>query len=167
MTQPTITVHLSACFPKDHEFRVLVNNEVCFTARYDRALGGFLFSDTFMKLSYLCGHPPLPTIAQKVNVKVETFSLPAGHCHRFSAKLDFEPKLGDVIAFGDRPSCYTIIELPHANGINPWAIVLDRPLDDPLRTNFIGFVTESIHQIAVFDPCVGVVPGISFRSKNL
>lgn len=101
------------------------------------------------------------TITQTVTFDVATFSLPAGHCNRFSAKLDFEPKVGDVIAFGDRPACYTIIELPYANGINPWIIVLDRSLDEPVRTDFIGFVTQPIRRHTIVAHCGGVVPGVS------
>ena len=86
-----------------------------------------------------------PTITQILTYEVINYYVPAGDHQLLFTKLDFIPKLGDIITFGESHTCYTIIEFPHENRIKPRIIFLDRPLEEPIQANRAGFVTETVY----------------------
>ena len=91
-----------------------------------------------------------PAITQILTYEVINYWVPAGHSRFLTANLNFTPKLGDIITFGERRTCYTIIdilhlEVQHKNDINLWTIDLDRPLEEPIQANRTGFVTATVH----------------------
>ena len=89
-------------------------------------------------------------ITQTLTYEVINYYVPTGSYRLLSTKLDFIPKFGDIITFGESYICYTIIdilhlEVQHKNDINLWTIDLDRPLEKPIQADRAGFVTETVH----------------------
>jgi len=161
MAQTSVTVKLGEMFPQDNEFRILVDNEITFNCRYDHAAKGFRFIP--LPLGGITGKfipTPVdvdsyqlallnmrnPAIKQSVTCNVIENWIPVGYSQPIViAKLGLTPQLGDLIEFeGVNSPVYTVIELPHANGLDPWTIFLDRPLERPLRCDQAGFVTEAV-----------------------
>jgi len=110
---------------------------------------------------------PKPAITQTLTYEVINYYVPAGHIRSIAMNLEFTPKLGDIITFGESRTCYTIIELPHANELNPWMILLDRPLEEPIQADRAGFVTATVH-LGQRMPAEGWIPmGSSFLDQKI
>lgn len=89
---------------------------------------------------------PLPwakPIGQVVSWNVVEHWIPTGFSSSLVLpKLDFKPKIGDLIEFGDSMTCYTIISLDTI--VNPYVMILDRPLEAKVPADSRGFVTAPI-----------------------
>lgn len=106
-----------------------------------------------------------PAIEQSVTCDVSEHWLPMGFTRSLVfPKLAFTPRIGDLIKF-EGGAVYTVITMYTI--VAPYIIMLDRPLEQPIRCDSDGTITEAITLRSYAGPPKGTLFGRPLYSRPL